>query len=811
MSAIPAMPVVSGRVRDLHAQMTLEEKLAQIVGYWLDQNGVVAPMQGEMAAGQKPAADLPEVTRHGIGHYTRVYGTRPVDAAERAAWLWREQRRLKRQTRLGIPALVHEECLTGLAAWKAATFPTPLAWGAAFDPPLVEEMGRVIGDSMRQLGIHQGLAPVLDVVRDPRWGRVDECIGEDPYLVGTIGTAYVRGLQAAGVHATLKHFLGYSASRAGRNHAPVHAGPREIADVFLPPFEMALLDGGAKSVMNSYTDVDGIPMAANPDYLTGLLREKLGFNGVVVADYFAVAFLEVMHAVAADRGEAAALALEAGIDIELPTGDAYLQPLAARIRRGEVDEAYVDRAVLRALTQKEELGLLDADAFESDPPTDIDLDSPRHRQIARRLAEESVVLLSNDGVLPLNARFDSLSRVAVIGPNAHRAEALQGCYSFANHVLASHPDLPLGFEIPTVLEALPGAFRAAGLGAPELVHAEGCGIDDDDESGFAQAVEAAASADLAIVVVGDQAGLFGRGTVGEGNDAESLELPGVQRLLVQAVADTGTPVVMVLLTGRPYAIDWALAGGNGAPGAVLEAFFPGEGGALAVADILTGRVNPSGRLPVSMPRSAGAQPYSYLHPILGGPSEVSATDSSPALPFGFGLSYTSFDYSDLLVDAEVAAGAGFTAAVTVTNTGCVPGADVVQLYGRDVQGSVARPVAQLLAYSRVELDAGESARLTFSVPTTRFAFSDRRMARIVEPGDVEVWVASHAEASIGKRGDDATAGAIASEKKTQQRSLHGTSTDRATMRISGPVCHVTPADPRVATVCRHARAGRPQS
>src|SRR5665213_1674275 len=425
MPQLAAMPLVSERVAALHARMTLEEKLAQIVGYWLDQNGVVAPMQGEMAAGQKSADELSEVTRHGLGHYTRVYGTRPVEPVDRAAWLWNEQRRLKRETRLGIPALVHEECLTGLATWKAATFPTPLAWGASFDPELVTEMGAIIGRSMKSLGIHQGLAPVLDVISDPRWGRVDECISEDPYLVGTIGTAYVQGLQGAGVHATLKHFIGYSASRAGRNHAPVHAGPREIADVYLPPFEMALLDGGAKSVMNSYADVDGEPVAASVAYLTALLREKLGFEGVVVADYFAVAFLEVMQAVAANRGEAAALALEAGIDIELPTGDAYLGPLAERIRAGNFDESFVDRAVLRALKQKEELGLLDPDAYEDEPPTSIELDSPEHQAIARKLAEESVILLSNDGVLPLGAGQSTPHRVAIIGPNSHRAEALQ--------------------------------------------------------------------------------------------------------------------------------------------------------------------------------------------------------------------------------------------------------------------------------------------------------------------------------------------------------------------------------------------------
>ncbi|WP_129786339.1 beta-glucosidase family protein [Promicromonospora panici] len=801
-TALRAMPEVSERVRDLHARMTLEEKLAQLVGYWLDQGGnVVAPMQGEMA-GDRGSATLPEITKNGLGHYTRVYGTRPVDPAERAAWLWAEQRRLKRETRLGIPALVHEECLTGLAAWQAATFPTPLAWGASFDPYLVAEMGRLIGESMRELGVHQGLAPVLDVVRDPRWGRVDECIGEDPYLVGTVGTGYVRGLQGTGVHATLKHFVAYSGSKAGRNHAPVSAGPREIADVYLPPFEMAVLDGGVRSVMASYNDVDGVPMHSSAEYLTELLRDQWGFDGVVVADYFGVAFLNVMHAIAADRGAAAAAALEAGVDIELPSGDAYLEPLAALVTDGTVPVEIVDRAVLRALRQKEELGLLEPDAYEDAPPAAVDLDTPAHRDVARRLAEESVVLLSNDGVLPLGAWHDKPAHVAVIGPNAARPEALMGCYSFANHVLAHHPGVPTGFEIPSVAEALTEEFGRAGLPVPELTFAQGCAVEGSDTSGFPEAVAAAEAADVAVVVVGDQAGLFGRGTVGEGNDSESLELPGVQRELVEAVLATGKPVVMVLLTGRPYSIGWALdpadPGLNGVrkPGAVLQAFFPGEEGGTALAGVISGRVNPSGRLPVSLPRSTGSQPYSYLHPILGGASEVTATDSTPVRAFGFGLSYTTFARELVAVDPSVEAGGTFRAVVTVTNTGEVPGSDVVQLYGHDVVGSVARPTAQLLGYHRVTLRPGESATITFDVPTTRFAFTDREMVRIVEPGDVEVWAGAHAADSVVRVVAEGIADLDEPHATAGPASPVTVSPVRAVVAITGDVHEVTTADKR---------------
>lgn len=727
---LAAWPEVSERVKAIVAAMTLEEKLAQIVGYWLEQDGeVVAPMQGEMGTPGK----LEDVIKHGLGQFTRVYGTRPVDPVERAAWLWNQQRELKELSRFGIPALVHEECLTGLAAWKAATFPAPPTWGATFHPELIERMGALIGASMHQLGIHQGLAPVLDVIRDARWGRVEECIAEDPYVVGTIGTSYVRGLQSAGIDATLKHFVGYSATQSGRNHAPVHAGKRELAEMMLPPFEMAVIEGGVRSVMNSYAEIDGVPAASDPWLFTELLRETWGFDGVVVADYFAVGFLEVMHQVAADRGEAAELALAAGIDIELPSGDAYLEPLAQRVRAGLVDEELINRAVLRSLRQKEQLGLLD-ETFDT-PPTQVDLDTPEHRAIAAQIAEEGVILLRNTGVLPLlDATGAGPQKVAVIGPNSDRSEALMGCYSFANHVLAHHPGTERGFAMPTVREAL-----AAELPGVDLVAALGCAVEGDDRSGIEAAVAAAAAAEVAIVVLGDQAGLFGRGTVGEGNDAESLDLPGVQRELAEAVIATGTPTVLVLVTGRPYAVDWALDG-DAAPAAVIQAFFPGEEGGPAIAGILSGRVNPSGRLPMTMPRSAGAQPYSYLHPRLGGPSEVTATDSTPPLPFGFGLSYTTFEHSDLQVAAELPTDGTFEVSVRVSNVGDRAGADVVQLYGWDPVASVTRPVAQLVAYARVDLAAGESARVRFTVPTGRLSLCDRSFQRVVEPGEIQLWV-----------------------------------------------------------------------
>ncbi|MFE0511686.1 glycoside hydrolase family 3 N-terminal domain-containing protein [Streptomyces sp. NPDC058964] len=723
----PALPAAT-RVDDLLSRMTLEEKTAQLYGVWVgaatDGDGV-APLQREMTSDY----DWDELITLGLGQLTRSFGTAPVDPALGAQALARAQRRIAAAGRFGIPAVAHEECLAGFTAWKATAYPVPLAWGATFDAPLVEELGRRIGDDLRSVGVHQGLAPVLDVVRDPRWGRVEETIGEDPYLVGTIGTAYVRGLESAGIVATLKHFAGYASSAGARNLAPVRAGVRELADVTLPPFEMALREGGARSVMAAYNETDGVPASADPRLLTELLREEWGFTGTVVADYFGIGFLETLHRVAASPAEAARLALEAGIDVELPTLKCYGKPLVAAVREGAVPESLVDRAARRVLLQKCELGLLDED-WQPETEGPVDLDSTANRALARRLAEESVVLLDNpDGLLPLSPD----TRIAVVGPRAADALAMLGCYSFPSHVLAHHPDVPTGVDIPTVLDSL-----RAELPDAKVTFAEGCGVSDPDTSGFAEAVARASEADVCVAVLGDRAGLFGRGTSGEGCDVADLRLPGVQSDLLDALVGTGVPVVLVLLTGRPYALGrW-----DGRLGAVVQAFFPGEEGGPAVAGVLSGRVNPSGRLPVSVPRGPGGQPWTYLQPPLGLAGEVSNLDPTPLYAFGHGRSYTTFAWEDFRgqagPEAEIATDGSYDVSVTVRNTGDRDGAEVVQLYLHDPVASVTRPDVRLIGYRRLELSPGESRRVTFRFHADLSAFTDRSGTRIVEPGALEM-------------------------------------------------------------------------
>jgi beta-xylosidase len=727
------------RAEDLLGRLSLEEKIAQLYGVWVgadDAGDEVAPHQHDLADGP---VDWKRLIAKGLGQLTRPFGTAPVDAALGARALARTQREIVAASRHGIPALAHEECLAGFTTWGATIYPVPLAWGATFDPELISQMAGRIGTSLRSVGVHQGLAPVLDVVRDYRWGRVEETIGEDPYLVAVIGTAYVRGLEQSGVVATLKHFVGYSGSRAGRNHGPVSVGPRELADVLLPPFEMAVRDGGARSVMHSYAEVDGVPPAANTALLTGLLRDGWGFEGTVVADYFGISFLELLQGVAAGSADAAVLALSAGVDVELPTVRCYGDPLLAAVASGAVGEELVDRAVLRVLVQKAQLGLLDAswspvppalagvdDAFETVERGSVSLDHDEDRALAREIAEKSVVLLRNESALPLAAD----TRVALIGPRADDPLAMMGCYSFPSHVLAHHPGVPLGLSVPTLLEALRSELPLA-----EISCTAGCDVSSPDRSGFPAAVAAALAADVVVLALGDQAGLFGRGTSGEGCDAADLELPGVQGQLLEALLDTGKPVVLVLVTGRPYALGRYAS----RAAAVVQTFFPGEEGAPAIAGVLSGRVPPTGRLPVSIPREPSGQPGTYLVPALGARTAVSNLDPTALFPFGFGLSSTSFAWDDVTVDREELSTDGTVAlSLTVRNTGSGTGTEVVQLYLHDPVAQTTRPVVRLIGFARIPLEPGESRRLTFAVSADLTSFTGVDGTRIVEPGEIEL-------------------------------------------------------------------------
>ena len=749
---------VADRVDLLLAEMTLEEKVAQLGSRWVGNDMKaerstepgpmgepkttfnVAPLQDVFAAAGKMS--LEEASTYGLGHLTRVFGSYPMTVAEGTAELVRQHRVVLAGSRLGIPALVHEECLTGFTTFGATVYPAAIAWGATFDADLVERMAAAIGRDMAAVGVHQGLSPVLDVVRDYRWGRVEETMGEDPYLVATLGAAYVRGLQSAGVIATLKHFAGYSASRAARNHAPVSMGRRELLDIILPTFETAVALAGARSVMNSYSDVDGVPAGADPWLLTEVLRDDWGFTGTVVSDYWAVPFLATMHRLAPDAEEAGVLALRAGLDVELPDTLGFGQHLVERVRRGEVPEALVDRAARRLLQQKIELGLLDP---QWTPEASVsaaaatDLDSPANRALAREMAERSVVLLDAGTALPLLGEGrPALRRIAVVGPCADDPRTFMGCYAFPNHVLPRYPGRGLGVEVASGVDAL-----RAELPDVEVIHEQGCAVQGTDVSGFAAAIAAARDTDLCVAFVGDRAGLFGLGTSGEGCDAEDLRLPGVQADLVAELLETGTPVVVVVVSGRPYALGEV----HGRAAGLVQAFMPGEEGGPAVAGVLSGRVQPGGKLPVQIPRNAGGQPSIYLQPPLGSAESagISNLDPTPLFAFGHGRSYTTFELGDLRIsDAEIPTDGELTVSVRLTNTGARAGDEVVQLYLHDVLAQVTRPVRALVGYARVALEPGATADVTFHVHADRTAFTGRDLTRVVEPGDVEVLVGTSA-------------------------------------------------------------------
>jgi beta-glucosidase len=747
----PGRPIEE-RASDLLARMTLEEKAAQMHALWLilSEDGEHRPRQDDFTGGTDPAA-VKKALANGLGQISRALGSHGVEPRTGVRALNRLQKFLREETRLGIPVLSHEECLVGLMVRGATMFPSALAYGATWNPELIERAAQAIGHEARSVGCHQGLAPVLDVSRDVRWGRTEETFGEDPYLVGVLGTRYVRGLQGEkrDLLATLKHYAGHSWSEGARNHGPVHLGWRELNDLFLLPFEMAVKQARAGSVMPAYHDVDGESLHASRHLLTDVLRGEWGFDGLIVADYIGISLLYQHHNLARDRAEAAAMAFGAGLDIELPADDCTAH-LGEAVSRGLISLETIDAIVRRILVEKLRLGLFERPYVNEEA---VALQTPETVALAREVAQQAVVVLENRGILPLDPSKGQ--KIALVGPTADDPLAPLCGYSFPVHLILNDAGESAS-QVVTPRAALEAAF-----GKERVGFAQGCFViekrrygspvfpgDVEKSTSLDQpspvstrtdlipvAVERVRSADVAIVCVGDLAGLFQTGTVGEGSDSDSLDLPGVQQALLEAVVATGKPVVVVLTSGRPY----NLGGLEDKVAAFVMAFAGGQEGGSALVDVLTGKTQPSGRLSVSVPRNVGAVPYYYNHKMKSAGTPI-ARHFGSRYPFGHGLAYTSFEYEDLAVEApEVDAGSGTVRVrFTVRNTGARSGVAVPQLYVRDLLASVVRPVKELKAFARVELAAGASARMLFEVPADMLSFTGMNGRRIVEPGEHEL-------------------------------------------------------------------------
>ena len=782
MTATPiysdASSSIEDRASDLIDRMDLDEKLAQ-----LGAVGFPDLMKGDRFDEEAALQVIP----YGIGQVTRIGATTGLQPAQSAELVNQIQRLVVERTRLGVPVIVHEESLAGYCARDATVFPQALALASAWDPGLIEEVASVVRRQLMAVGARHSLAPVLDVGRDPRWGRLEETYGEDPVLAGVLGTAYVRGMQTSdlfhGVLATGKHFLAHSLPEGGRNHAPVQLGPRELREVYAEPFAAAIRDAGLGSVMSSYSCIDGLPGSGSAEVLTELLRGELGFEGIAVADYSAISLLASYHRVAADRSEAAVKAITAGLDLELPALDCYGEPLKAAVTTGKVPMAVVDTAVRRVLICKLKLGLFESPYVDTGRVSAV-FDDPGNIVLARQAATKGIVMLSNDGVLPL--RRDP-GVVAVIGPAADDRRLLQGDYHYPAHQElliepteahahnghsngdskagngakdgpakdgpakdgpASGSD-PEGFSEFIVLPSGRGAFRpgayftehatpleglrtALGQRA-RIVYEKGCDVRGDDRGGLPAAVGAAAAADVAIVFVGGRSGLDKRSTVGEARDAADLRLSGVQEELVEAVSKTGTPTVVVVMSGRAHALSQVANQAS----ALLVTWPLGEQGGNALADVLTGVAEPGGRLAVTLPRATGQVPLYHSHRSGGARTMFYGdyTDSphTPLFYFGHGLGYTEFEQSELVVEGTDTI-SPISVRLTVTNTGSRPGEEVVQLYVSDLVASVARPELSLVGFTRVALAPGESRAVQFEVHPSRLAFFDEAMRFVVEPG-----------------------------------------------------------------------------
>ena len=735
---------IEERVNDLLSRMTTEEKVGQLRctlawDYYETDGKKVVPSEKfkkDIAEGQigmlwgTYRAD--PWTRKSLEN-----GLNPELAAKAGNAL---QKYVLEHTRLGIPLFLAEEAPHGHMAIGTTVFPTGFGMAATWSPQLIEKAGQVIGKEVRLQGGHISYGPVLDLTREPRWSRVEEAMGEDPTLAGEIGAAMVRGLgggdltQPYSTLATLKHFIGYGTTEGGQNGAPTFVGPRELAEQFLPPFKKAI-DAGALSVMTSYNSLDGVPSTCDRHFLTDLLRDEWHFRGFVVSDLYSIDGIYNTHHVAATRAEAGEMALKAGVDADL--GALAFADLGESLRSGKITEAELDRAVARVLRLKFEMGL-----FEH-PYVDVkaartQVRSAEHKAVALDVARASVTLLKNaQGTLPL--RKDQ--RVAVIGPNADNVYNLLGDYT------SPQEEGNVKTILTGILSKLPSA---------QVEYVKGCAVRDTTTSDIAAAVRAAQRADVVIVAVGGSsardfktsyketgAAVTDSKTLsdmdcGEGFDRSTLDLMGHQQQLLEALAKTGKPLVVVYIEGRPLLKNWC----DEHAAALLTAYYPGQEGGLAIADVLFGDYNPAGRLPVSVPRSVGQLPvyYNKKAPL---PHDYVDMTAKPLYPFGYGLSYTHFSYSNLTAAATSAT--SYDVTVDVTNDGAYDGDEVVQLYLHDEVASTSQPLKQLKHFERVFIPKGETRRVTFHLTADDFSIVGRDMKRVVEPGEFHVMVGASSE------------------------------------------------------------------
>jgi len=707
----PRRDAVDHRVDSLLSLMTLEEKVGQLVQYAAKVQG-----RGDTARLQEEHALL--VRSGKVGSFLNAVGASLNRDIQSIAMT---------RSRLKIPLLFGYDVIHGFRT----VFPIPLAEASTWEPDLIQKAARVAAIEASSAGIHWTFAPMVDIARDPRWGRIAEGSGEDPLLGSLMAAARVRGFQGESLTQTdallacAKHYAAYGGAEGGRDYNTVDISERTLREVYLPPYEAAVR-AGVGTLMCSFNEIAGVPSSGNRRLLTDILRGEWKFDGFVVSDWGSIGEMQ-RHGVAGTLAQAAALAITSGVDMDMEAG-AYHEHLVELVRTGKVPPQVLDESVRRVLRTKFRLGLFDDPYRGADPAREKKvLLAPEHRKLAREVARRSMVLLKNSRALLPIAKNGT---VALIGPLADNREDLLGCWSGRGR----------GEDVVTVREGMEHALGRAG----SLLYARGCTIDTADRSGFPEAVEVARKASVAILVLGEAALMSG-----EAASRSSLALPGVQEELVRAVAATGVPVVVVLMNGRPLTI------GNieeSAP-AILEAWAPGVEGGNAVADILFGEYNPSGRLPVTFPRSVGQVPLYYNHKNTGRPPQANERftskyidiDITPLYPFGFGLSYTTFEYSGLSVTAPVArVGDSLTVSVTVRNTGKIPGEEVVQLYLQDVVASVTRPVRELKAFRKVALPPGGEQRVDFTVTPEMLAFYNLSMQRVVEPGQFNIYVGGNA-------------------------------------------------------------------